>query len=209
MAEFGVAALALALVGAAVAVGAWMNGRGEPLYAGAAPLFGQWLPRVGPGTPVAITIAVVVIALGPGLAARLTWPRLLAAGYAAAVAWTGALAMVDGWQRGLAQRVEHGGRIARHRLAARLRPLELRHQTTAFEQRDDVRPRMDQKNETFVPHVLAIVAGPRAPRKVRVRIGKLATRKDTVPEDERLKVIESRLPVPWGLSLVAHGRRPG
>ena len=29
----------------------------------------------------------------------------------------------------------------------------------AFEQRDDVRPQMDQKNETFVPHVLAIVAG--------------------------------------------------
>jgi plastocyanin len=29
----------------------------------------------------------------------------------------------------------------------------------AFEQRDDVRPRMDQKNQTFVPHVLAIVAG--------------------------------------------------
>jgi len=29
----------------------------------------------------------------------------------------------------------------------------------AFEQRDDVRPKMDQQNETFVPHVLAIVAG--------------------------------------------------
>jgi plastocyanin len=29
----------------------------------------------------------------------------------------------------------------------------------AFEQRDDVRPKMDQRNETFVPHVLAIVAG--------------------------------------------------
>ena len=29
----------------------------------------------------------------------------------------------------------------------------------AFEQRDDIRPRMDQRNETFVPHVLAIVAG--------------------------------------------------
>ena len=29
----------------------------------------------------------------------------------------------------------------------------------AFEQRDDVRPRLDQKNQTFVPHVLAIVAG--------------------------------------------------
>ncbi len=29
----------------------------------------------------------------------------------------------------------------------------------AFEQRDDVRPKMDQRNESFVPHVLAIVAG--------------------------------------------------
>jgi plastocyanin len=29
----------------------------------------------------------------------------------------------------------------------------------AFEQRDDVRPKMDQKNEAFVPHVLAVVAG--------------------------------------------------
>lgn len=29
----------------------------------------------------------------------------------------------------------------------------------AFEQRDDVRPKMDQRKETFVPHVLAIVAG--------------------------------------------------
>jgi plastocyanin len=29
----------------------------------------------------------------------------------------------------------------------------------AFDTRDDVRPRMDQRNETFVPHVLAIVAG--------------------------------------------------
>jgi plastocyanin len=29
----------------------------------------------------------------------------------------------------------------------------------AFEQREDVRARMDQRNETFVPHVLAIVAG--------------------------------------------------
>jgi plastocyanin len=29
----------------------------------------------------------------------------------------------------------------------------------AFEQREDVRARLDQRNETFVPHVLAIVAG--------------------------------------------------
>lgn len=29
----------------------------------------------------------------------------------------------------------------------------------AFDTREDVRPRMDQRNETFVPHVLTIVAG--------------------------------------------------
>jgi len=44
-------------------------------------------------------------------------------------------------------------------------------------------------------YVLATIAGPRAPRKIRARIGKLAMSKDTVPEAERLKVIESRLPV--------------
>src|SRR5690349_3523148 len=29
----------------------------------------------------------------------------------------------------------------------------------AFDTREDVRPRMDQKDETFVPHIMAIVAG--------------------------------------------------
>ena len=29
----------------------------------------------------------------------------------------------------------------------------------AFDTREEPRPRMDQRNETFVPHVLAIVAG--------------------------------------------------
>src|SRR5438552_2976271 len=41
---------------------------------------------------------------------------------------------------------------------------------------------------------LAIVTS-RAPRRVRARIGKLALRAKTVPEAERLHVIESRLPV--------------
>jgi len=84
------------------------NGRGEPLFAGAAPLFGYWHPHAGPGTPVAIAVAVAVVTFGPGLAARLAWPRLLAAGYATAVVWTAALAMVDGWQRGLAGRLTGG-----------------------------------------------------------------------------------------------------
>jgi len=103
--EVAFASAALVLVAAAVAVGVVRNRRGEPLFAGAAPLFGYWYPHAGPGTPVAIAVAVAVVAFGPGLAARLAWPRLLAAGYATAVVWTGALAMVDGWQRGLAGRL--------------------------------------------------------------------------------------------------------
>jgi NTE family protein len=37
--------------------------------------------------------------------------------------------------------------------------------------------------------------GPRAPQRVRVRIGRLALRARTVPESERVAVIEKRLPV--------------
>jgi methylthioxylose transferase len=104
-AEVAFASAALVLVGTAIAVGVVRNGRDEPLFAGAAPLFGYWHPHAGPGTAVAIAVAVAVVTLGPGLAARLAWPRLLAAGYVTAVVWTGALAMVDGWQRGLAGRL--------------------------------------------------------------------------------------------------------
>ena len=103
--ELAAAVGALALVAAAAVVGAVLRDRGEPLYAGAAPLFGHWLPHVGPGTPFAVALAIAVVARGPELAARLSWPRLLAAGYATAVAWTFALGMVDGWQRGLAGRL--------------------------------------------------------------------------------------------------------
>ncbi len=41
----------------------------------------------------------------------------------------------------------------------------------------------------------AMVAGPRAPHKVRARIGRLAAHAGTVPEADRVDVIESRLPV--------------
>jgi hypothetical protein len=89
----------------AVVVGAIAGVAGHPVHAGAAPLFGHWLPHLGPGTGPALAVAFLVVWHGPGLAARLSWHRLLAAGYAAAVTWTLALALVDGWQRGLAGRL--------------------------------------------------------------------------------------------------------
>ncbi|MGH8877746.1 MAG: hypothetical protein ACRD0P_10450, partial [Stackebrandtia sp.] len=66
------------------------------------PLSAKLMPHLGPGTLLAVSIAVAVIGFGPVLAARLRWRVLLLAGWAAAAAWTFALALVDGWDRGAA-----------------------------------------------------------------------------------------------------------
>ncbi|MFI1995431.1 hypothetical protein [Actinoplanes sp. NPDC020271] len=99
------AVAAFALVAAAVLVGAALGWAGHPVHAPAAPLFAHVMPHVGPGTPFAVIIAIIVITRGPALAARLPWRRLLLAGWLASVAWTFALALVDGWQRGVAGRL--------------------------------------------------------------------------------------------------------
>jgi hypothetical protein len=100
-------ALALPLVGAAVAVGMYFNrpGSGVNIYAFAPPLLGNWLPHVGPGSLFAVLIAVAVVAWGPALAARWPWRRVLALGYLVSLCWTFALALVDGWSRGFALRL--------------------------------------------------------------------------------------------------------
>ncbi|WP_233520251.1 hypothetical protein [Prauserella sp. PE36] len=101
------AGLAALLVGAAVAVGAYLNrpGSGVVIWAEAAPLYGSWLPHYGKGTVLAVLVAVCVLAWGPALAGRLPWRRLLPLGYVASLAWIVALALVDGWTRGFARRL--------------------------------------------------------------------------------------------------------
>ncbi|MGN9908917.1 hypothetical protein ACTMTJ_15345 [Phytohabitans sp. LJ34] len=94
-----------ALVAAAFAVGAVLHTRGVRLWADAAPIFGQWRPHAGWGTPAAVVVAALVVWRGPSWARRLPWVRLLAAAYAATVAWILALAFVDGWRDGLATRL--------------------------------------------------------------------------------------------------------
>jgi methylthioxylose transferase len=91
------------LVVLAVVVGALL-GSGRT-FAGFPPLFAHWLPHVGVGTPLALLVAVLVVAKGPELAERLPWRRALGAGYLTAVAWTVSLALVDGWERGFAGRL--------------------------------------------------------------------------------------------------------
>ncbi|GAA1863048.1 glycosyltransferase family 39 protein [Pseudonocardia ailaonensis] len=99
---------AVLLVVAAAIVGRRLVASGVELFLGWPPLLAEWLPHVGPGTPAAVVVAVGTVVWGPELAARLRWGALLAAGWAAAFAWTLSLALVDGWQRGVVERLTSG-----------------------------------------------------------------------------------------------------
>lgn len=72
------------------------------------PLDAWWLPHLGPGTPAALVVAALVVLRGPAAARRLPWRALPVAGWGAAMAWTWSLALVDGWDRGVAGRLTSG-----------------------------------------------------------------------------------------------------
>lgn len=99
------AAAALLLVLTAALVGRHMEDTYGTLHVGAPPLYGRWLPHLGPGTPAALAVAAAVVAYGPALAARLRWRALLASAWATATAWILSLALIDGWHRGIAKRL--------------------------------------------------------------------------------------------------------
>ncbi|MEI5519632.1 hypothetical protein WB401_07325 [Streptomyces brasiliscabiei] len=98
-------AVAALLVTAAAVAGVAIKRDKDVLHVGWPPLYANWLPHTGPGTPAAITVAVAVVAYGPPLAARLPWRALPWACWAASMAWTFSLALVDGWHRGIARRL--------------------------------------------------------------------------------------------------------
>jgi hypothetical protein len=104
-ADAAAAGVGLGVFAAAAVVGAVLGQIGHPVRASAAPLFAHWLPHVGPGTPLALIVAALVVRYGPRLAAELSWSRLRAITYVAAVGWILALALVDGVQRGLTGRL--------------------------------------------------------------------------------------------------------
>ncbi|MGQ0576972.1 MAG: hypothetical protein ACT4RN_22635, partial [Pseudonocardia sp.] len=104
-ADLAVVGAGVALVVAAILAGRDLVARGFDIFLGWPPLLAQWLPHAGPGTPVAVVVAALVVVHGPAYAQRLPWGRLLGAGYAAALAWTASLALVDGWQRGVVERL--------------------------------------------------------------------------------------------------------
>ncbi|MFJ5212757.1 hypothetical protein [Streptomyces nigra] len=98
----GIAAL---LVTAAVLIGRHIEHTHHTLRVNWPPLLASWDPHLGPGTPAAILVAIAVALYGPALAKRLPWRRLLLAAWATALAWIFSLALIDGWQRGVAVRL--------------------------------------------------------------------------------------------------------
>ncbi|MFF7983215.1 hypothetical protein ACFZDK_29550 [Streptomyces sp. NPDC007901] len=101
---YAVLAAAL-LVLVAVLVGRHLQDTYRILFVHWPPLFADWDPHLGPGTPAALLVAAGVVVYGPHLAVRLPWRGLLGAAWGACLAWTWSLALVDGWQRGVAGRL--------------------------------------------------------------------------------------------------------
>ncbi|WP_107050082.1 hypothetical protein [Streptomyces bicolor] len=101
---FAASAAALLLAVAAL-VGTAIEHRDGTLFVNWPPLLADWGPHTGPGTPAAIAVAVAVVVYGPSVAARLSWRGLLLAVWMAGTAWTWSLALIDGWQRGVARRL--------------------------------------------------------------------------------------------------------
>ncbi|WP_433786496.1 hypothetical protein ACQPX6_07190 [Actinomycetospora sp. CA-101289] len=97
--------VAALLVTASSVVGWRLIEAGVPVLVGWPPLLASWLPHVGPGTVPAVLVALLVALGGPAVARRLRWGPLLVVAYAASLAWTFALATIDGWYVGVAERL--------------------------------------------------------------------------------------------------------
>ncbi|PRX98116.1 hypothetical protein [Allonocardiopsis opalescens] len=103
--DLAAAAAAAGLAALAAVVGTAVERAEGTLHVDWPPLYAVWSPHAGPGTVPALAVAALVVAAGAPLAARLRWRPLVAATAAASVAWTFALALVDGWRRGIAGRL--------------------------------------------------------------------------------------------------------
>ncbi|MEU2747104.1 hypothetical protein ABZ613_12575 [Streptomyces collinus] len=99
------AAAAVLLVTVSVAAGRHIEDTRRTLFVDWPPLLASWAPHLGPGTPAAVLVATAAVAQGPALAARLPWRALLPAAWGTATAWIFSLALIDGWDRGIARRL--------------------------------------------------------------------------------------------------------
>ncbi|MFE8963414.1 hypothetical protein [Streptomyces iakyrus] len=98
-------AAAVLLVAVSVAAGRHIEETRRTLFVDWPPLLASWAPHLGPGTPAAVLVAIATVSQGPALAARLPWHALLPAVWGTATAWIFSLALIDGWDRGIARRL--------------------------------------------------------------------------------------------------------
>ncbi|WP_406457548.1 hypothetical protein OG782_33635 [Streptomyces sp. NBC_00876] len=103
--DLAAAGAGAALVVAAALVGRAIESTDHTLYVHWPPLLASWYPHIGPGTWAAPVVAAAVIVHGPVLAETLRWRTLLLSCYATALAWILSLALIDGWGRGIAERL--------------------------------------------------------------------------------------------------------
>lgn len=103
--DLAAAGAGVLLVVAAALVGRAVKDYDRVLYVHWPPLLASWDPHIGPGTAAAPAVALAVIAYGPVLADRLRWRTLLLSCWGASLAWVFSLALIDGWGRGIAERL--------------------------------------------------------------------------------------------------------
>ncbi|THA79218.1 hypothetical protein E6R60_01460 [Streptomyces sp. A0642] len=103
--DLAAAGAGVVLVAAAVLVGRAFDDAARILVVHWPPLLASWYPHTGPGTWAAPVVVAAVIAYGPSLAVRLRWRALLLSCYLTVLAWVLSLALIDGWDRGIAERL--------------------------------------------------------------------------------------------------------
>jgi hypothetical protein len=100
----------LAAIALAHGWGRWLQARGFRMQVNAPPLTGNVDPRLGVQALLAFAVAAGVVGGADRVARRLPWRRLLAASFAAALAWSAALAFwdgIDGFTRSPASPVDY------------------------------------------------------------------------------------------------------
>ncbi|MEP9391855.1 hypothetical protein ABLE92_13370 [Gordonia sp. VNQ95] len=99
-------AVGLLLVAVAVAAPFILGDRlRSRIFALAAPLFGRWEPHVGPGTVTSLVLALLAVTVIPRFLHRQPALPLALWTWLFGALWTLSLAMIDGWQRGIAGRL--------------------------------------------------------------------------------------------------------
>ncbi|MEV7400403.1 hypothetical protein AB0N93_08355 [Streptomyces sp. NPDC091267] len=103
--DLAAAGAGVLLVAVAAFVGRAIENADHTLYVHWPPLLASWYPHIGPGTAAAPAVAAAVVAYGPVLAVRLRRGALLLSCWGASLAWVFSLALIDGWGRGIAERL--------------------------------------------------------------------------------------------------------